>query len=340
MTIKRIICLSIALFIFNKLYPQDLTRHATVFLNTLTPELKSRTHYPELEDPERYNLNFIPIERQGPTFHDFAENQKNAALALLRASLSEKGFDKTMGIIELEKILFVLENNKYAFEDGSPWRDPLNYHFLIFGDPSPDNLWGWKFEGHHISLNFVSTHNQIVSSTPSFFGSNPAVMEVRGHERKEVLKLETELGFQLVNSLSPEQLKIARFSETAPEEIITRNHRDAENIEPRGIGYQMLNADQKGIFMNLLNEYIDNYEPGFAYNFRDKIQKAGVENLSFAWAGSLDPGAAHYYRIQGPVLLIEYDNTQNNANHVHSVVRDLTNDFGRDILKEHYHQDH
>jgi hypothetical protein len=324
----------------NNLYSQDLSQHATVFLNTLTPELKSRTHYPKLEDPERYNLNFIPMERRGSTFHDFDENQKNAALALLRASLSEKGFDKTMGIIELEKILFVLENNKYKYKDGTPWRDPLNYHFLIFGNPSPDGYWGWKFEGHHISLNFVSTSNRIVSSTPSFFGSNPAVMEVRGHERKEVLKLEAELAFQLVNSLSTDQLKTARFSETAPEEIITRNHREVQNIEPRGIGYDMLNEDQKATFMDLLNVFIDNYEPGFADNFREKIEKAGIENLSFAWAGSLEPGAAHYYRIQGPVLLIEYDNTQNDANHVHSVVRDLTNDFGRDMLKEHYHQDH
>ena len=340
MTINRIIYLSIFLLIFNNLYCQDLSLQANVFLNTLTPELKSRTHYPKLEDPERYNLKFIPIERQGPTFHDFDEHQKNAALALLRSSLSEKGFNKTMGIIELEKILFVLENNKYAYKDGSPWRDPLNYHFLIFGNPSPDDFWGWKFEGHHISLNFVSTHNQIVSSTPSFFGTNPAVIDVRGHEKKEILKLEAELAFKLVNSLSPDQLKIARFSENAPEEIITRNQREVQHIEPRGIGYNLLNEDQKATFIHLLNEYVDNYEGGFADNFRDKIEKAGIENLSFAWAGSLQPGSAHYYRIQGPVLLIEYDNTQNNANHVHSVVRDLSNDYGRDILKEHYHQDH
>lgn len=323
----------------SNLYSQGLSQRANDFLNTLTPEIKSRALL-KLEDPERYNLNFIPIERKGPTFHDFNEQQKNAALALLKASLSQEGYRKTSEIMELEKILFVLENDKNKYSDGSSWRDPLNYHFLIFGDPAPENFWGWKFEGHHISLNFVSTDNRIVSSTPSFFGSNPAVMEVQGHERKEVLKLESDLGFMLVNSLTSDQLKLARFSETAPEEIITRNNRNVVNIEPRGIYYKMLNDQQKETFMKLLNVYVDNYEHGFAEAFRSKIEKAGYENLSFSWAGSLKPGVPHYYRIQGPMLLIEFDNTQNDANHIHSVVRDLTNDYGGDILREHYHNDH
>lgn len=329
----------IALVLINNLLSQDLSQKANDFINTLTPTLKSRTIF-RLEDPERYNLNFIPIERKGPTFHDFNQQQTDAAMALLKASLSKEGFRKTSEIMELEKILFVLENDQNKYPDGSSWRDPLNYHFLIFGDPGPESFWGWKFEGHHVSLNFISTQNRIVSSTPSFFGSNPAVMEVRGHKRKEVLQLESDLGFLLVNSLTEDQLKKALFSEKAPEEIITRNYRDVENIEPRGIYYSMMDNNQKETFMKLLNVYIDNYEPGFSEAFRLKIEKSGHENLSFSWAGSMKPGSPHYYRIQGPVLLIEFDNTQNDANHIHSVVRDLTNDFGRDILQEHYHQDH
>lgn len=329
----------IGLLLISQLYSQDLSQKANDFINSLTPSLKS-TALLKLEDPERFNLNFIPIERKGPTFHDFNEEQRNAALALLKASLSREGFRKTSEIMELEKILFVLENDHYKYQDGSSWRDPLNYHFLIFGDPGPENFWGWKFEGHHISLNFVSTQNRIVSSTPSFFGSNPAVMDVRGHKRKEVLQLESDLGFQMVNSLTEDQLKKALFSEDAPEEIITRNNREVENIEPRGIYYSKLDNAQKQTFLKLLNVYIENYEPGFAEDFRAKIEKAGYQNLSFSWAGSLKPGKPHYYRIQNPVLLIEFDNTQNDANHIHSVVRDLTNDYGRDILQEHYHQDH
>jgi len=329
----------IGLALINQLYAQDLSQKANDFINTLTPSLKSSAVL-ELEDPERHNLNFIPIERKGPTFHDFNEVQKNAALALLKASLSDEGYRKTSEIMELEKILFVLENDQHKYADGSSWRDPLNYHFLIFGDPAPGNIWGWKFEGHHISLNFISTQNRIVSSTPSFFGSNPAVIEVRGHKRKEVLQLESDLGFILVNSLNEDQLKQALFSSDAPEEIITRNHRDVKNIDPKGICYSLLDNSQKETFQKLLNVYIENYEPRFAEDFRAKIEKAGFENLSFSWAGSMKPGKPHYYRIQGPVLLIEFDNTQNDANHIHSVVRDLTNDFGRDILQEHYHQDH
>ncbi len=339
MNLKKIWLPFILPVFISPLYSQDLSQQANDFLNSLTPELKSRAHF-QLEDPERFNLNFIPLERKGPTFHDFNDQQKNTALELLKASLSKEGYRKTSEIMELEKILFVLENDKYKYSDGSSWRDPLNYHFLIFGDPAPDHLWGWKFEGHHISLNFVSTNDRIVSSTPSFFGSNPAVVSVQGHEKKEVLKLESELGFQLVNSLTGNQLETAKFSDTAPEEIITRNNRKVENIEPKGIAYNMLNEMQKETFIKLLNVYIDNYEPGFAETFRAKIEKAGYDKLYFSWAGSLSPGAPHYYRIQGPVLLIEFDNTQNNANHIHSVVRDLTNDFGEDILLNHYHQDH
>jgi hypothetical protein len=286
-------------------------------------------------------MNFVPIKRKGPTFHNFNEEQKNSAIQLLKASISEEGYRKASEIMELEKALYKIENNQNYVPDGTTsYRDPLNYHFCIFGNPSDKGFWGWRFEGHHLSLNFTSSENKIVSSTPSFMGTNPAIVNVEGFEHKQVLKLETELGFKLVNSLSKEQLKVARFSETAPREIITENHRNAHNIEPKGISYSDFSDSQKATFMELLNVYINNYEDGFAEEFRNKITKAGIENLSFAWAGGLKPGEGHYYRIQGPMLLIEYDNTQNNANHVHSVVRDLTNDWADDLLKEHYHDHH
>ena len=319
---------------------QDLSQVANDFLKTLSPELKSKTLF-SLDDSERYNMNFIPIERKGSTFHDFDDKQKDAAIALLKASLGNEGYRKTSEIMALEKVLFKLENNELKMPDGTPIRrDPLNYHFCIFGNPAAGSLWGWRFEGHHISLNFTSANNHIASSTPSFFGSNPAIVEVEGFERKEVLKNETELGFLLVNSLTGNQRKMAIFSDTAPREIITGNSRSVQKIIPAGISFNEFTKDQKSAFMKLLNVYIDNYEFGFAETLRVKIKKAGLENLAFAWAGSLNPGKGHYYRIQGPMLLIEYDNIQNNANHVHTVIRDLTNDFAEDILREHYHNDH
>lgn len=318
-------------------YAQDLSKTANNFLATLTPELKAQTLFP-LKGDERFNMNFVPLERKGPTFRDFNDQQKAAAIALLRASMSEQGFQKATDIMELENVLIIIE--KRTPDDRR--RDPLNYHFCIFGTPAPNQPWGWRFEGHHISLNFAANDGKIVSATPSFFGSNPSIVpnEVGIQQGKQALKQESELGLALVNSLTAEQLSIARFSETCPDEIFTNNNRKATSLEPRGISFKALTADQKKIFMQLLNVYVKNYEFGFAKTLMAKIEKAGIDNLSFAWAGQLKYGLPHYYRIQGPMLLIEYDNIQTNANHVHSTVRDLTNDFAEDILREHYLQAH
>ena len=309
------------------------------FLATLSAELKERSQFP-LEDEERFNMNFVPIRRKGPTFNDFNDQQAKAALALLRASLSQEGYRKATDIMELENILIIIEENKARMADGSPMRDAKDYHLCVFGTPSANDPWGWRFEGHHISQNFFSTNGEIVASTPSFMGSNPGIVKIREQMGKEVLKLETDLGFALINSLSTDQLKTARFADKAPIEIFTTTKRKVENLEPRGISYSKLNKDQQDKFMKLLNLYVDNYQLGFARTLRKKINKAGVENLYFAWAGGLKPGVGNYYRIQGPMLLIEYDNVQNNANHVHSAVRDLTNDYAEDILREHYAKEH
>lgn len=338
MTFKIIISIAITFWGLFNLQAQTLVQRANEFLNSLPAELKSKAQF-ELTDPERLNMNYVPISRKGPTFNDFNEKQTKLALDLLKASLSEEGYKKASQIMELDKVLIKIEDNKMKMPDGSPMRDPLNYHFCIFGEPA-DEFWGWRFEGHHISLNFSSINNKVVSSTPSFFGSNPAIVNVDGFDKKQVLKLETELGFSLVNSLTIAQLTVAKFSDTAPSEIITGNRAKVENLEPKGIAFKELTTGQKKIFMNLLDVYLSNYQLGFSKTLRAKIDKAGINNLSFSWAGSLTPGKGHYYRIQGPMLLIEYDNTQNNANHVHTVVRDLTNDFAEDILKEHYQKEH
>jgi hypothetical protein len=241
--------------------------------------------------------------------------------------------------MELEHILRSLEGDA-KLSDGRFRRDPLNYHFCIFGEPASKGTWGWRFEGHHISLNFFCKDGKIVSSTPSFLGSNPAI--VRDGEKKgiQVLKDEMVLGFELVNSFTPEQLKTARFSDSAPHEILSGNSRKAKPLSPAGIMYTALDPTQRKVFEQLLDLYVDNYELGFSKTLMEKIVKAGMHNLSFAWAGSLKPGNGEYYRIQGPMLLIEYDNTQNNGNHVHTIVRDLTNDFAEDILEEHYRTHH
>ncbi|MBL7873557.1 MAG: DUF3500 domain-containing protein [Cyclobacteriaceae bacterium] len=338
MSLKSIIIFASSLLLCCPLHAQSVVQRATDFLNSLTPELKIKTQF-TVTDSERFNMNYVPISRKGPTFNDFSEKQTKFALDLLKACLSEEGYRKASEITKLDKVLIKIEDNKMKMADGSPMRDPLNYHFCIFGEPG-DGFWGWRFEGHHVSLNFSSINNTIVSSTPSFFGSNPAIVNIAGFDKQEVLKMETELGFSLVNSLTPGQLPKAKFSDTAPSEIITGNKLKVENIEPRGISFNELTDPQKKIFLSLLDVYLSNYELGFSKTLNDKIVRAGINNLSFSWAGSMAPGKGHYYRIQGPMLLIEYDNTQNNANHVHTIVRDLTNDFAEDILREHYQKDH
>lgn len=336
---KIINLLFFAFFIASQVTAQDISKKANDFIETLSPELASVTLF-SLTDEERFNMNYIPTDRKGPTFHDFNKDQKQAAFKLLRASLSKEGYRKTKEITELEEILKIIEEDKYKATDGTSMRDPLNYHFCIFGDPSPTEFWGWRFEGHHVSLNFSSSNGEVISATPSFFGSNPGIVKIKESRGKEVLRMETDLGFMLVNSLDKEQLKMAKYSETAPKDIITGTKMKVEEIDLIGIPFDSFTESQKRIFLALLNVYVDNYDLGFSDILRDRIDKAGLENLHFSWAGGLKPGLGHYYRIHGPMLIIEYDNTQNNANHVHVVLRDLSNDYGEEILKNHYKKDH
>lgn len=313
----------------------SIVSKANEFLKLLDEGQAAKARY-VYDDDERFDWHFVPRERNGLPFKEMTEKQRQAALSLLKTSVSDQGFQKASNIMALENILREVESRPAD----DTYRDPLNYSLTIFGDPDMSKVWGWRLEGHHISLNFSAADGEIVSSTPSFFGSNPAIVKSGVHRGKQILKLETDLGFTLVNSLTPAQQKVAVISSKAPNDIFTSNQRRAALQEPNGLGYSDMDTQQKKLLLQLLNVYVKNYQLGFSKRLMEKIEKAGIDNLSFAWAGSLQPGAGHYYRIQGPMLLIEYDNTQNNANHVHSVVRDLTNDFAEDILREHYQKEH
>lgn len=313
----------------------ELVNRASTFLSLLDARQKEKAQY-TFDHDERFNWAFVPRSRNGISLHDLNDQQKAAAFALLEVSLSEQGYQKATSIVTLENILRQVEGRS----ESDTYRDPLKYYITVFGTPSVTSEWGWRFEGHHVSVNFSSVDGFIESSTPSFFGSNPAIVSQGEKRGMQVLKQEMDLAFSLINSFSSEQLKTARFSETAPSEIFSSNDRNAKHLEPAGILYTAMNEQQRKTFMQLLQTFVGNYEFGFSDKLMAKIKKAGIEKLSFAWAGSLKPGTGHYYRIQGPMLLIEYDNTQNNANHIHTTVRDLTNDFAEDILKEHYRKEH
>jgi len=240
--------------------------------------------------------------------------------------------------MSLEIVLKELENRKP--EDH--FRDSGKYNLTIFGIPADNTTWGWRFEGHHICFNFSAKDKKLVSGTPGFFGANPAIVRSGPHKGLQVLKEETEKGFALLHSLSEEQLKDALIDTTAPGDIITFINRKALIDHPAGVLYSYLTAKQQEQLLQLLNVYVHRYAKLFADQMLKEIQQAGLDNLRFAWAGFKEPdaGKPYYYRIQGPTLIIEYDNSQNNANHVHSVLRDLKNDFGGDLLLEHYQSDH
>lgn len=307
-------------------------RAAAHFLGMLSNEQKQKTQF-RFEDDERFNWHFVPMDRKGIALKELDPDQKKSAMEMLHAALSDTGFQKTIEIVQLEDILRVAEGRP----PNDDYRDSGKYYISIFGDPAIDSIWGWRFEGHHIAFNFSSKDNRIISSTPNFLGANPAVVLAGPQKGKQVLKDETELGFELLHSLDAKQKEKAVLNTQAPADIITGASRKAMINDSRGIMYGDLNSSQQNIFMQLLSIYIHRYTRLFAMDMMNEITAAGLNNLRFAWAGAEKSGMGnpHYYRIQGPTIIIEYDNTQNDANHVHTVVRDLKNDFG-DQLLEHY----
>jgi hypothetical protein len=313
-----------------------MAKAANKFLQSLSEEQKAKIQF-RFNEEERYNWHYIPRTRKGLTLNEMTGQQIKDAFALLRTVLSDTGFNKTNSIVQLENVLREVENRPA----NDTHRDPGNYSFSIFGNPATDAIWGWRLEGHHIAFNFSSEGNRLVSGTPGFLGSNPAVVLSGAEKGKYILKDEAELGFALLHSLNKEQTEKAIISNEAPGEILTAASRVAMINDPKGILYSELNSPQQKIFMQVLSIYIHRYTRLFAEGMMKEIEGAGLNNLRFAWAGEQQPGVGHphYYRIQGPTIIIEYDNTQNNANHIHTVIRDLKNDFGGDELLKHYKND-
>ncbi|HTF19571.1 MAG TPA: DUF3500 domain-containing protein [Chryseolinea sp.] len=313
----------------------DLASRTGQFLQLLSPASREKTQY-GFEDAERYNWHFVPRSRNGIALRDLSTTQRDVVFEMLKSSLSAQGYQKASSIVNLENVLRAVENRG----SDDHYRDPLNYYVTVFGKPDLQGVWAWRFEGHHVALNFTTVDNHLESATPSFFGSNPGIVREGPERGKQILVEESHRGFELVNALTPDQLTKAIIAEEALPEIVSFNSRKAETLSPPGLSYREMSEAQQKMLRLLLDVYVNNYELGFSKKLMAKIQKAGIENLSFAWAGGRKEGTGYYYRIQGPMLLVELDNTQNNANHIHSVVRDLTNDFGEDILREHYQKEH
>jgi Protein of unknown function (DUF3500) len=302
------------------------------FLNSLSPEQRAQATY-KFEDDQRFDWHFIPKPRKGLPLKDMTSYQKKLAHALLAAGLSQHGYIKAVSIMSLEDVLKTME------KDNGERRNPDGYFFTIFGEPSSTSPWGYRVEGHHVSQNYTVVAGKVVDA-PSFFGSNPAEIKDGPRKGMRVLAAEEDLGRDLVTSLDDGQKKVAVVDQTAYKDIFTMASRKAAlEGQPSGLSASKMNAKQFGMLMSLLEEYASNVPEQMAQARMEQVKKVG-KNLFFAWAGPLERGAPHYYRVQSPAFLIEYDNTQNGANHIHSVWRDYNGDFGLDVLKAHYQTSH
>ncbi len=297
-------------------------------LASLSPEQRSAIHFP-FADAERLNWHFIPRERRGLPLRDMTGEQRELTRALLETGLSPHGTRKVDDIISLELVLRELGGNPEV-------RDPELYFVSIFGDPSAQRPWGWRFEGHHLSLNFTVVDGAPVAWAPAFLGANPAEVREGSRAGLRALALEEDLARELVRSLDGGQRAQALVDTEAPRDILTGNALEIDPLEPAGISITDLRPDQVDALVRLIDEYLSRMADDLAASRRARIEASDLSRIGFAWAGSLEVGEPHYYRVQGPTFLIEYDNTQNDANHIHSVWRDFDGDFGRDLLREHY----
>ncbi|MES2572990.1 MAG: DUF3500 domain-containing protein, partial [Verrucomicrobiota bacterium] len=293
----------------------EMAHAARNFLVALTPEQKAKATF-DFKGEERTNWHFVPRARKGLAIKEMTQEQRLLAHALLSTGLSHRGYSEAVSIMSLEAVLAELEKGR----TGAPVRDPELYYVTVFGAPGEKAPWGWRVEGHHLSLNFTTAGDAAPAMTPSFFGTNPGEIRQGARSGTRILANEEEVGRALVKSLTDEQRKTAVFSATPPNEII-HDPKRAELSKPEGIAQSQLTPEQSAQLVKLIREYLGRHRSDVAAEEWAEIEKAGLGNIYFAWAGGLERGQPHYYRIQGASFVFEYDNTQNEANHVHSIWR-------------------
>jgi len=322
----------------DQIHPQQpraaslMTECARRFLAALDADQRGKVTFP-FDTDERLNWHFIPRQRKGLPLREMTPYQKHLASALLAAGLSQAGYIKAVTIMSLEDVLKLIEN------DSGERRNPEKYYFSVFGTPSDNGTWGYRVEGHHLSQNYTVVDGNVIDG-PSFFGANPA--EVRQGPRKGLRTLagEDDLGIELMHALDEQSRKVAIVDPTAYADILTAASRKAAlQGQPSGLSASKMNATQFEGLMTLMEEYARNLPDDLAKSRIAQINKAG-RNIYFAWSGGFNQGDPHYYRIQTSYFLIELDDTQDNANHIHSVWRDFRGDFGEDLLQQHYHASH
>ncbi len=308
---------------------------AVNLLGSLSSEQKERILFP-VDGEERLNWHYIPRERKGISFKELDGSQSKLVHALISSGLSQEGYSKAMTIMSLEKTLKEIEGPTRRFQ-----RDPDLYFISLFGMPSKESPWGWRLEGHHISINFLIINGKQIAFTPNFFGVNPAEVPP-GYPLAglRTLQAEEDLARDLLASLNPVQCSRTIIEAEAPSDIVTRADAHVTLVTPSGLSAREMMKNQRGILTMLIHAYLNRMPEDIAGRQMEQIEKEGTRYIHFAWAGPKERRKPHYYRIHGPSFLVEYDNTQNNANHIHSVWRDLRNDWGEDFLRSHYQKSH
>ena len=275
-------------------------------------------------EDERENWHYVPRSRRGLALRDMSDAQRTRAMALLESGLGSGGVTRVQGVRRLEGILRQSEGN---------WRDPDNYALCLFGSPGT-HPWGWRFEGHHLSLNFTVLAPDKIAVTPAFWGANPA----RAPDGFRLIGAIEDLGRSLIRALPDTQRSAATIGNRSLGDIVAGPGRERELGAPRGVALAEMDEAARQRAFAIIDRFLEALAPELAAVQRRRVFETGATNLRFAWAGPLEDGRACYFRVHGAVTLVELDNSQNNANHVHSVWRDLAADFGHDTLADHYHR--
>lgn len=316
-----------------------MTAAASDFLNSLDNSQKQTASFGFAGD-ERYEWAYTPIERSGLRLREMSDAQRKAAFTMMETGYSARGAATAHRIIELETILGEWEE---ISDNVSQWeRNTDRYWFSVFGTPgSVDEPWGFRVGGHHIGLTANVVGGEHVAILPLFFGANPAEIRHGARKGERTLIEEQDWARALLTSMDADQTKLAVVDPVAPADILTTNVRSADpNIAPSGIGFGSLNDSQRDQLVSLVKHYVTRAADDLSNNYWREVESAGFDDVTFAWAGPADVGEGHYYAIRHPRFLIEYDNTQNGANHIHSVLRDYAHDFGEDLLAAHYQASH
>lgn len=301
-----------------------MTAAASGFLNSLDDDARAKATF-DYDDPERVNWHFIPKERPGVGLWDLQGEALAAAEKFVSSGLSAAGYEKALQVRSLEEVLYLFE--KGDERERRLKRHPHKYFICVFGTPSKTGRWGWRFEGHHISLNYVVDNGTIISSTPEFLGANPGLIDAGPGRSLRVLGLREDIARQILKACPPDKVGQLWLSKTPPGEIRGPGAPQPVIDEAKGLKYSEMTKEQQGLLKKLLAQYLKAAPITVVKKRMQAINESGMDDITFGWWGGSELNEPHHYVVQGKTFVIEYNNTQNKANHVHSFWRNLAGDF-------------